>query len=68
MAIRHEHLDEEQLARQHRLDRSWKVAQESLGDPVFLEYVESAIERVNQSKAEHVTAEEFLAQTEPPKE
>ena len=68
MALRHESFNQEELARQRGLDRSWRAAQEALRDAAFRDYLESAIDRVNSSKAKRLTSEEFLTQTEPAKE
>jgi hypothetical protein len=65
MALRHDDLSPEELARQRALDRSWRAAQKALSDPAMREYVERSIERVNSSDAPTLTGEEFLAQTEP---
>ncbi len=68
MALRHDHLSPEELARQRALDRSWRAGQEALNDPAMREYLERSIERVNRSDAPSVSREEFLAQTEPSQE
>jgi hypothetical protein len=65
MALRHDDLSPEELARQRALDRSWRAAQKSLADPKFRAHLKAAIERVNMSDAEPITGEEFLAKTEP---
>jgi hypothetical protein len=65
MALRREDLNPEELARQRALDRSWSAAQESLSDPEFRAYLDASIERVNLSDAEPISAEQFLAQTQP---
>lgn len=65
MALRREDLNPEELARQRALDRSWSAARESLSDPEFRAYLEASIERVNLPDAEPISAEQFLAQTQP---
>jgi hypothetical protein len=64
MSLRHEDLTPEEFSHQEGLDRSWVAAQEALADPAFRSYLERSIERVNQSAAEAISANEFLAQTE----
>jgi hypothetical protein len=68
MALRHDDLSPEELARQRALDRSWHVGQQALSDPAMRKYLEDSIERVNGSDAPPLTPEEFLAQTESPGE
>ena len=66
MALRHDDLSPEELARQRALDRSWRAAQKALSDPGMREYLEkSSIERVNSSDAPSLPSEEFQAQGEP---
>lgn len=65
MAMRHEELSAEEVARQDGLNRSWAAAQRALADPTFRASLEKSIERVNQSSsADVLTPEEFLAQTD----
>ncbi len=65
MAMRHDELSEEQLARKRAVERSWEAAQRALADPVFRKDLERSIERVNRSSAPLLTRDEFLAQTTP---
>ena len=65
MALRRENSNPEELARQRDLDRSFRATQESLSDPEFRAYLEASIERVSVSDAEPISAEQFLAQTQP---
>jgi len=65
MALRHGDLSPEESARQRAFDRSWRAAQESLASPEFRAYLEASIEWVSVSDAEPISAEQFLAQTEP---
>ncbi len=65
MAMRHDDLTEEQLEVQRAYDRSWKAAQETLADPEKRAWLEEGIARANASDANPMTAEEFLASTEP---
>ncbi|HUF33741.1 MAG TPA: hypothetical protein VMN58_11105 [Acidimicrobiales bacterium] len=65
MAMRHDELSEEELARKHAVERSWEVAQQALANPEFRQYLDESIERVNRSTAPPLTSDEFLAQTTP---
>jgi len=67
VALRREDLTAEQLAYQEGLDRSWASAQRQLADPEFRAYLEESIRRLDAKypRPPLLTAEEFLAQTEP---
>lgn len=65
MAVRHDDLGPEEQARQRALDRSWRAAQEALGDQDFRARLQASIDRVNNTDIRPITVEEFLAQTEP---
>lgn len=65
MAMRHDELSEEELARKRAVERSWEAAQRALADPKFRRYLDESIERVNCSTAPPLTRDEFLAQTTP---
>jgi hypothetical protein len=65
MLLRRDDLSPEELARQEGLDRSWRAAREALAHPEFRAMLEAGIERVRHSTAPVVSAEEFLAATEP---
>lgn len=47
MAMRHEELSEEELARKRAVERSWETAQRVLADPKFRKDLDESIERVN---------------------
>ena len=65
MAVRHEALDEEELARQHSLTRSWVAAGRALDDAEFRAYLEQSIGRLNESTSTAVLSrEQFLDQTD----
>lgn len=68
MAMRHDELSEEELARKRAIERSWDAAQRAMADPVFREYLDESIDWVNGSTAPVLTRDEFLAQTAPPTE
>lgn len=66
MALRYEDLTPEESARQEALSRSWESAQRDLADPVIRAELEHALDELDgKPRAPAVTAEEFLAQTEP---
>lgn len=65
MAMRHDELSEEELARKCALERSWEAAQRAMADPDFRKVLVESIERVNGSNAPLLTRDEFLAQTTP---
>ena len=65
MAVRHEALDEEELARQHSLTRSWVAAGRALDEAEFRAYLEQSIGRLNESTSTAVLSrEQFLDQTD----
>lgn len=64
--MRRRNLNDEQQALQRDLDRSWDRAQATLADSVKRARLEASIERVRSSTSStSLTAEEFLARTEP---
>lgn len=65
MAMRHDELSEEELARKRAVERSWEAAQRAVADPKFRKDLDESIERVNHSRAPLLTRDEFLAQTTP---
>lgn len=65
MAMRHDELSEEELARKRAIERSWDAGQRALADPEFRKDLRESIERVNRSDAPLLTGDEFLAQTTP---
>ena len=65
MALRHEDLTPDELARQEEFNRSWADAQRTLDDPELRAYLEASIQRLNsRSSTAVLTRDEFLAQTE----
>ena len=64
MSLRHQELNQDELAHQAGLERSWQHAQQALGDPVLRSYLGQSIERVNRSSAKAMSKSEFLAQTQ----
>lgn len=65
MAMRHDELSEEELARKRAVERSWETAQRVLADPKFRKDLDESIEWVNHSRAPILTRDDFLAQTTP---
>lgn len=68
MAMRHDELSEEELARKRAIERSWDAALRAMADPEFREHLDESIDRVNRSTAPVLTRDEFLAQTASPTE
>lgn len=66
--MRRTNVNDDEQALQRDLDRSWDRAQATLADSVKRARLEASIERVRASTSPtRLTAEEFLAQTEPTK-
>lgn len=66
MAIRHEALSDEEVARQGALNRSWSGARRALDDVDFRARLERSIASLNESTSPTtLTPGEFLALTEP---
>ena len=69
MAVRHETLSDEEVARQNALNRSWSGARRALDDPDFRARLEESITSLNDSTSSTtLTRGEFLALTEPESE
>lgn len=67
MALDRTDLSEDQLERQHGLDRSWAHAQDDLADAEFRGYLERSLRRLDtQEPPPSLTRQGFLQQTEPP--
>lgn len=64
MTTRHSNLTDDQLEAKRAYERSWHAAQETLSDPEKRAWLEAAIERVKESTATSMSAQEFLASTE----
>lgn len=65
MAVRHEALGDDELARQHSLTRSWVAAGRALDDAEFRTYLEQSIGRLNESTSTAVLSrEQFLDRTD----
>ena len=66
MAIRHEALSDEEVARQGALNRSWSGGRRALDDADFRARLERSIASLNSSTSSAaLTRDEFLALTEP---
>ena len=65
MAVRHEALGDEELARQRSLTRSWVADGRALDDAEFRAYLEQSIGRLNESTSTAVLSrEQLLHQTD----
>lgn len=66
MAVRHEALSDEELARQDALNRSWSGARRALDDSDFRARLERSIALLNESTSSTtLTRSEFFALSEP---